>query len=150
MEGRRNVFGGELSCRIEMSSGNRSRGVGSLRYRSRELRKLMAPLEYSPLLFNLLILDEHFARDIYTLSYMQYFFFYHCRFVHYIVWSILLKFITKTTDALKHKILNFETLKSKKLEKLYDTMESVQAFVYIFYENMLFYTCKMSNKNYKL
>ena len=28
-------------------------------------------------------------------------------------------------------------------------VESVQAFVYIFYENTLFYTCKMSNENYK-
>lgn len=35
-----NVFGAELSCRIEMSSGNRGR-VGWLWYRSREPRKLM-------------------------------------------------------------------------------------------------------------
>lgn len=35
-----NVFGAELSCRIEMSSGNRGR-VGWLWYRSRETRKLM-------------------------------------------------------------------------------------------------------------
>ena len=58
MEGltdRRNVFGTELSCRIEMSSKNRGTRIGSLRYRSRESRKLIAPL-----LFNLLILDEMF------------------------------------------------------------------------------------------
>lgn len=44
LTGRRNVFGAELSCRIEMSSENRGTRVGSHRYRSRETRKLMASL----------------------------------------------------------------------------------------------------------
>ena len=65
--------------------------------------------------------------------------------------------LTLDLPTIEAENLPSETLKSKKMEKLYNTMESMRVFVHIFYEKLFkslethcFTPIKMPGKNYKL
>lgn len=73
-----NVFGAELSCRIEMSSGNRGR-VGWLWYRSREPRKLM------PLIVVCSIVPLANFRRTLSLEIFFYIFFFYFSYLFFLI-----------------------------------------------------------------